>query len=365
MTARRGRQVRRDSAAARRSPADVVGATCRADPGVACSLVRSIGDPAAGLRGASPWHRALAAGRAGSEPEATQRSRCAAVLEAARRSAATLEGERSASPATHGGSAQRARPTAAATRCGRPATRWSRTASRRWTRCVVASRRRTAPPTGTRPRRRAGRARRRARLDAERDRRRPTVRRAEGAAQAAAARRRHGGPLRTRERPVVGGDEGVARASRASSPRRSATQPAVTRTHSGSFRQRGAPGGERNGESVSTSRRSAGTSAATSADASSPRRKTSPEKLIASAELEHRLGVVDRPGEGVDDGRRPVAERAAQSAADTGRAQLLEQRVLGVAPARRRAAVEDRRLAGLERRARGCGGGSPAGPGSG
>ena len=66
-----------------------------------------------------------------------------------------------------------------------------------------------------------------------------------------------------------------------SSPRCSATHAPVTRTHSGWLRERGAPGGARNGESVSISRRSAGTSATASAEASSPRRKTSPEKLTA------------------------------------------------------------------------------------
>ena len=52
----------------------------------------------------------------------------------------------------------------------------------------------------------------------------------------------------------------------------------------------------------------------------------------------------------MDDGRRPVAEgRRPGRAADAGRPQLVEQRVLRVAPAVGRAAVEDRRLAGLER----------------
>ena len=79
-------------------------------------------------------------------------------------------------------------------------------------------------------------------------------------------------------------------------PRRSAIHAAVTRTHSGSLRERGAPGGARNGESVSTSSRSSGTRAATSADASSPRRNTSPEKLTASPEVDHGPAVVERAG---------------------------------------------------------------------
>ena len=61
--------------------------------------------------------------------------------------------------------------------------------------------------------------------------------------------------------------------------RHAASHEPVTRTHSGSLRDLGAPGGERNGESVSIRTRSSGSAAATSADTSSPRRKTSPEKL--------------------------------------------------------------------------------------
>ena len=68
----------------------------------------------------------------------------------------------------------------------------------------------------------------------------------------------HRGPPRAREGSVVGGDERRHRARRVVVPRVSASHAAVTRTHSGSLRERGAPGGERNGESVSTSRRSAG-----------------------------------------------------------------------------------------------------------
>ena len=78
------------------------------------------------------------------------------------------------------------------------------------------------------------------------------------------------------QRGVVAADEVVAQRLADVVPRRSASQAAVTRTHSGSFRRRGAPGGDRYGESVSTSSRSAGTSPATSALGSSPRRNTRP-----------------------------------------------------------------------------------------
>jgi len=64
----------------------------------------------------------------------------------------------------------------------------------------------------------------------------------------------------------------------------------VMRTYSGELRRpenprappRGTPGGARYGESVSISRRLRGTMRATSLDVSSPRRKTSPLKEIAS-----------------------------------------------------------------------------------
>ena len=132
--------------------------------------------------------------------------------------------------------------------------------------------------------------------------------------------------------------------------RRSATHAAVTRTHSGSLRERGAPGGDRNGESVSTRTRSSGTRAATSPEASSPRRNTRPENEIARPEVDHRPTVVHRPRIRVDDGRRAVAERRGPPAVPhPGRPQLGEECVLRVASALGRAAVEDGRLAGLER----------------
>ena len=142
-----------------------------------------------------------------------------------------------------------------------------------------------------------------------------------------------------REDPVVGGDEGVAERRRGSSPRSSATQAAVTRTHSGSLRPRGAPGGERNGESVSTRSRSAGYEA----DDVGGRLLARPERQARDAdrraELEHRLGVVERAAERVDDDRAAASPPNARSSR--------EERVLGVALARPRPAVEDRRLAGL------------------
>ena len=139
------------------------------------------------------------------------------------------------------------------------------------------------------------------------------------------------------------------RACRASSGGSRRAMPAVIRTHSGSFRDRGAPGGARNGESVSISRRSSGTIAATSADASSPRRKTSPEKLIARPEIDDRPSVVERPGIRVDDGRRSVPEgRGPRRAADAGLHELRHERVLRVASTLGRAAVQDGGLAGRE-----------------
>ena len=119
-------------------------------------------------------------------------------------------------------------------------------------------------------------------------------RRARGEREPAGAERgsAHEGPARepplrrhAAERPtnvVVRRDQRVAEDVRGDAARRSAAQAAVMRTHSGSFRPRGAPGGDRNGASVSTSRRSAGTIATTSAVASSPARNASPENEIAS-----------------------------------------------------------------------------------
>ena len=74
--------------------------------------------------------------------------------------------------------------------------------------------------------------------------------------------------LPRREDAVVRRDEVVPERV-ASRPWRSASQAAVMRTHSGALRRRGAPGGARNGESVSTRTRSCGARAAM-ADASSP-----------------------------------------------------------------------------------------------
>ena len=84
----------------------------------------------------------------------------------------------------------------------------------------------------------------------------------------------HGNPAATGRRWRRAG----RRTRRGRSPRRSAIQAAVIRTHSGSLRPRGAPGGERYGESVSTRIRSAGARRATSAVASSPARNARPEK---------------------------------------------------------------------------------------
>ena len=62
------------------------------------------------------------------------------------------------------------------------------------------------------------------------------------------------------------------------------------------------------------------------------------------------MGVVERPRERVDDGRRALPERAGPGRpADTRRAQLPDERVLRVTPALGGPAMEDGRLAGLER----------------
>ncbi len=133
-------------------------------------------------------------------------------------------------------------------------------------------------------------------------------------------------------------------------PRRSATHAAVTRTHSGSLRERGAPGGDRNGESVSTSRRSVGHERSDLGRGLLAAPEDEAREADREAEVDDRPSVVERPGVRVDDRRRAVPERRGPARVPhPGRAQLVEQRVLGVAPPLGRAAVEDRRLAGLER----------------
>ena len=133
-------------------------------------------------------------------------------------------------------------------------------------------------------------------------------------------------------------------------PRFSAAHSPVTRTHSGWLRERGAPGGDRNGESVSISSRSAGTAATASADASSPLPEDEPREADGQAEIDDLVGVVERPRVRVDDGGWALPERRCPGwPADTRRAQLRDERVLRVAPAVSRAAMEDGGLAGLER----------------
>jgi hypothetical protein len=63
---------------------------------------------------------------------------------------------------------------------------------------------------------------------------------------------------------------------------------------------------------------------------------TSPEKLMTAHEIEHRPCVVDRTGEAVDDDARSVRAH---------RGQFGQQRVLGIALVRPRAAMHDDRLA--------------------
>ena len=126
-----------------------------------------------------------------------------------------------------------------------------------------------------------------------------------------------------RRRHEVDAPELLAWSRRAPRPMR-----AVMPTHSGSFRAFGAPGGERNGESVSTSRRSAGTSGTTSAVDSSPRAEGEAGDRDGQAEVEHPAGVVDRARR--TNGSRPAAgpartRRADACAAEPGRAKLVER----------------------------------------
>ena len=83
----------------------------------------------------------------------------------------------------------------------------------------------------------------------------------------------------------------------------------MTRTHSGSLRRRGAPGGERNGESVSTRRRSGGRQAGDLRGRLLPGRNDEAGEADRRAELEHRLGVVDRAAERVDQDRAAASRR--------------------------------------------------------
>src|SRR6187397_782554 len=68
------------------------------------------------------------------------------------------------------------------------------------------------------------------------------------------------------------------------------------------------------------------------------------------AEVDHLTGIVERTGVRVDDRGRTLPEGARPGrTADACGAELCDERVLGVAPAVGRSAMEDRRLAGLER----------------
>ena len=133
--------------------------------------------------------------------------------------------------------------------------------------------------------------------------------------------------------------------------RRSATQLAVMRTHSGSFRPRGAPGGEQEGR-IRLDEQAAG----------GHERDDVGRRLLAGPEREPR----DRDGEPeVKHARartRPSRRRSGSRRAvdprrmprrlerpEPGGLELRDERVLGVGPAGLRANVEDRGLARLER----------------
>ena len=144
-----------------------------------------------------------------------------------------------------------------------------------------------------------------------------------------------------RRRPVVRGDERVTERFRRL-VRSSATQAAVSDTIRARCGRaaRQAAGGTAN--RVSTRSRSA-------ARAGRRRRMLprhggtrAPRSSTAGTELEHRRGVVDRARERVDEHGRRLASEGAN---------LAEEGILGLPCAAGRAAVEDRRLAGLGRQA--------------
>ncbi len=133
-------------------------------------------------------------------------------------------------------------------------------------------------------------------------------------------------------------------------PRHSASHAPVTRTHSGSLRERGAPGGERNGESVSIEQAVRGDERRHLGRALLAPSEHEAGEADGQTEVDDRATVVGRTRVRVDDGGRPVAERLGPAGLPhPGAAKLLEQGVLGVALPIGRAAVEDRGLAGRER----------------
>ena len=149
-------------------------------------------------------------------------------------------------------------------------------------------------------------------------------------------------------------------------PRWSASQVAVTLTHSGSLRLRGAPGGDRNGESVSTSRRSVGDERRRLGRGFLAGPEDETREADGQAQVDHLPGIVGRSGIRVDDRGGSLPERRdPRRAADPGGTELGEQGVLGVAPAIRRSAMEDGRLARFEGEPQVPAQVRPAGPGSG
>ena len=123
-----------------------------------------------------------------------------------------------------------------------------------------------------------------------------------------------------RVKPSADSEDGVVRGDQAGPEGVRRPRPVVRRPSEPSRRpirarsaSRGAPGGERNGASVSTSSRSVGTRRTTSALASSPGRKTSPLKLTASPRARTASRVVQRSRIRVDDRRPAGPPKASQS----------------------------------------------------
>ena len=172
---------------------------------------------------------------------------------------------------------------------------------------------------------------------------------------------------RSAGRSVVRGDEGIAEGiERRCRGRRDARRPSGGQRHERRLvaRARGAAGGQERGVGLDQ-QPVARDEPATSADASSPARNTSPEKLIARPRSRTSRGVVDGPeNEWITAGGRSPNAAAARGRR-TRQRELADEGVLGVAAAGR--STGQCRIAGLPvaGRGRGCAAGSPAGRRSG